>query len=238
MAILYSEDPASARRGGELGLTPKSMLDPAFAAVAFSLQDPKKVSQIVESEYGYHIIQLIEKRGGDRINCRHILRIPKVTDEELQSNLLRLDSLANDIRRGKLTFEQAVALLSDDKDTHKSNGLMQNAKTQTSRFEMDELPVEIARAIEHMNVNEVSAPFLMKNSSQRDVCAIVKLRNRIPTHRATMSEDFQLLQNIVSSRRKAEAVQKWIREKQKTTYVQISDDWEHCDFQYEGWQVR
>lgn len=238
LAILYSEDPASARRGGELGLTPKSMLDPAFAAVAFSLQDPKKVSQIVESEYGYHIIQLIEKRGGDRINCRHILRIPKVTDEELQSNLLRLDSLANDIRRGKLTFEQAVALLSDDKDTHKSNGLMQNAKTQTSRFEMDELPVEIARAIEHMNVNEVSAPFLMKNSSQRDVCAIVKLRNRIPTHRATMSEDFQLLQNIVSSRRKAEAVQKWIREKQKTTYVQISDDWEQCDFQYEGWQVR
>ncbi|MGI6220017.1 MAG: peptidylprolyl isomerase [Bacteroidaceae bacterium] len=237
LAILYSEDPESARRGGETGLIPRAALDPAFASVAFALQDTKKVSQIVQSEFGYHIIQLIEKRG-DRINCRHILRIPKVSDEELQSNLFRLDTLANDIRRGKISFEQAVALLSDDKDTHMNNGLMQNAQTQTSRFEMDELPVEVARAIENMNVNEVSAPFLMKNSKGRDVCAIVKLRNRIPTHRASMSEDFQLLQNIVLNRRKAEAVKKWIAEKQKTTFVHISDNWKQCDFQYEGWQIR
>lgn len=236
LAILYSED-GSAKRGGEIGFTPKGALDPAFSAVAYALQDPTKVSKIVESEYGYHIIQLIEKRG-DYINCRHILRTPKISDEILQEDQLRLDSVANDIRKGKLTFEQAVSLISDDKDTYQNSGLMQNEMTQTSRFEMEELPAEIAMAIDKMNINEISAPFLMRNRNGKQVSAIVKLKNRIPAHKASMSEDFQLLQNMVLQHRKAEARKKWIKEKQKKTFVHINENWKQCDFQYDGWQIR
>ncbi len=235
LAILYSEDPGTARKGGELGLTPRGVLDPAFASVAFSLQDPKKVSKIVESEFGYHIIQLIEKRG-DKINCRHILRRPKVSDEELNSTLLRLDSVANDIRENKFSFEAAVTSLSDDKDTHRSNGLMQNQETGTSRFEMDQLPQEVAKVVDKMNVNEVSKSFVMMNAQGKEVCAVVKLKARIPGHRANVSEDFSLLQNMVVNMKGQEALQQWIRDKQKKTFVRINENWKNCDFKYPDWK--
>ena len=123
LARLYSEDPGSARQGGELGYTGRGMLDPAFANVAFNLTDPKKISKIVESEYGFHIIQLIDKRG-DKVNVRHILRTPKVSEEEVEATRLRLDTLANEIRDGKAKFEDAAMYVSDDKDTRNNHGLM------------------------------------------------------------------------------------------------------------------
>lgn len=236
LAILYSEDPASARRGGEVGFTTKADLDPAFAAVAFALQDPQKVSRIVQTEYGYHIIQLIEKRG-DRINCRHILRKPKVSDAEITSTLNRLDSVANDIRIGKYTFEAAVPLLSEDKDTYRSNGLMQNPYTGTSRFEMEHLPQEVAKVVDKMNVNEISQPFLMMNKNGKEVCAIVKLKSRIPAHRASVTEDYALLQNMVLSIRQHETLMKWIRDKQKKTFVRINENWRQCEFKYPDWKL-
>ncbi len=235
MAILYSEDEGTARKGGEVGFVPKGMLDPNFAAVAYSLQDPKKVSKIVESEFGYHIIQLIEKRG-DKINCRHILRRPHVSDAEVQTTLLRMDSIANDIRKGRFTFEAAVTALSDDKDTRHSNGLMQNPETGTSRFQMDELPQEIAKVVDKMNISEISAPFLMKNDKNREVCVIVKVKNRIPAHRANVTEDFSLLQNMVLNMRGQDALQKWIRDKQQKTFVRINENWKNCEFKYPDWK--
>jgi len=239
LAILYSEDTGSARRGGELGFAVKGLYDPAFATVAWSLQDPKKVSKIVQSEYGYHIIQLIERRG-DKVNCRHILRSPKIDDADIAKNLLRLDSVANDARSGKFSFEDAVVLISDDKETNKSNGLMQysdNATgTVTSRFQMDQLPQEIAKVVDKMNVNEISKPFSMMNSKNKATCAIVKLKSRIPAHRASMSEDFQLLQEIVLQKRQADAIQKWIKEKQKKTFVRLNENWKKCDFKYPDWK--
>ena len=156
LARLYSEDPGSARQGGEMDYTGRGMLDPAFAAVAFNLTDPKKISKIVESEYGFHIIQLIDKRG-DKIKVRHILRIPHVSEEATDSMRVRLDSLATDIRGGKYKFEEAASFASDDKDTRNNHGLMSfnSEEGRTSRFQMKDLPTEVAREVEKMEVGDV-----------------------------------------------------------------------------------
>ena len=165
LASLYSEDPGSARQGGELGYTGRGMLDPAFAAVAFNLTDPKKVSKIVESDFGYHIIQLIDRRG-DRINCRHILLKPKIGAEAIEKAESRLDSIGNDIRAGKFSFEDAATILSDDKDTKNNHGLLANSSQteRTSRFHMQDLPSEVAKVVDTMKVGEVSKAFQMVNS--------------------------------------------------------------------------
>ncbi len=237
LARMYSEDPASSRRGGELGFMGKAELVPEYANVAFNLQDPNKVSKIVESEFGYHIIQLIEKRG-DRINTRHILLKPQVDMKDMDAALMRLDSIANDIRNEKFTFDAAASILSHDKDTKNNNGLMVNPQTSTARFEMQELAQvsqEAAKMVEGLKVGEVSDPFTMINSKGKEVCAIVKLKARIDGHKATISEDYQRLKGIVMTKRSEEKIQKWIKEKQKHTYVRINEKWQNCDFQFPGW---
>lgn len=234
LAILYSEDPGSARRGGELGFMGKGELLPEFAAVAFNLQDPKKVSKIVETEYGYHIIQLIEKRG-DRINCRHILLKPKVSEKDLSAATLRLDSIANDIRKEKFTFDQGASVISNDKETRNNNGLMANARTGTSRFEMDQLPQEVAKAVDKLNVGEISKAFTMINEKGKEVCAVVKLKTRIDGHKATMTDDYQNLKELVLGKLRTEKLNQWIKDKQKSTYVRINENWRNCDFKYPGW---
>jgi len=234
LAIIYSEDPGSARRGGELGFMGKGELLPEFAAVAFNLQDPKKVSKIVETEYGYHIIQLIEKRG-DRINCRHILLKPKVSEKDLSAATLRLDSIANDIRKEKFTFDQGASVISNDKETRNNNGLMANARTSTSRFEMDQLPQEVAKAVDKLNVGEISKAFTMINEKGKEVCAVVKLKTRIDGHKATMTDDYQNLKELVLGKLRTEKLNQWIKDKQKSTYVRINENWRNCDFKYPGW---
>ena len=159
LALLYSEDPGSARRGGELGFMGKGQLLPEFANVAFNLTDPKKVSKIVQTEYGFHIIQLIEKRG-DRVNCRHILMKPKIADKDRDEALARLDSLADDIRNNKFTFDEAATYVSQDKDTRNNHGLMPNPYDGTSKFEMQQLPQDIAKVVDNMNVGEISKSFV------------------------------------------------------------------------------
>ncbi|MDE6395726.1 MAG: peptidylprolyl isomerase, partial [Muribaculaceae bacterium] len=145
LAILYSEAPEGVR-GGEVGFMGRGQLAPEYAAVAFNLNDPKKVSKIVETEFGYHIIQLIEKRG-DRINTRHILLRPKVSDKDLSDAIVRLDTLRSEILKGKGTFEEAARYISQDKNTRNSHGVMVNEETGTTRFEMSQLPQEVARAV-------------------------------------------------------------------------------------------
>lgn len=171
------------------------------------MQDTKKISKIVESEYGFHIIQLIEKRG-DRINTRHILLKPKVSDKELNEANARLDSIANDIRSDKFTFDQAAAALSQDKDTRNNHGLMQNPMNQTAKFEMQDLPQEIAKVVDKMNIGEISKAFTMVNPKDgKEVCAIVKLKARINGHKATITDDYQNLKEIVLDKRREEALQ-------------------------------
>ena len=236
-ARFYSEDPGTARRGGELDFMGKGELVPEYANVAFNLQDPNKVSKIVETEFGFHIIQLIEKRG-DRIKTRHILLKPKVEEKDLEAALVRLDSIADDIRNQKFTFDDAATYISQDKDTKNNHGLMANKNTGTARFEMQDLAQvsqEVAKVVENMNVGEIAKAFTMINDKGKEVCAIVKLKSRINGHKATITEDYQRLKAIVMEKRSEDKLEKWIKEKQKHTYVRINEKWQKCDFKYPGW---
>ena len=237
LARLYSEDPGSARMGGEMDYIGRGMLDPAFANVAFNLTDPKKISKIVESEFGYHIIQLIDKRG-DKIKCRHILLKPQVSQDAIDKSIGRLDSIGNDIRAAKFTFEQAVEALSDDKDTRNNKGLMANVtpdQSRTSRFQMKDLPTEVARTVDTMKVGEVSAPFTMVNSKGKTTCALVKLVSRVDGHRATITEDFQVMKDVVLAKERAQTLHDWVVNKIKQTYVRMNDRYKDCKFEYQGW---
>ena len=235
LARLYSEDPGSARQGGEMDYVGRGMLDPAFASVAFNLTDPKKISKIVETEFGFHIIQLIDKRG-DKVKCRHILLKPRVSREAINKSIERLDSLASDIRAEKITFDGA-AFLSDDKDTKNNHGLMANISEtgRTSRFRMQDLPSEVARTVENMTVGEVSKAFQMVNDKGKTVCAIVKLKSRTEGHRATITEDFQVMKDVVLAKRRDEFLKSWVKEKLSKTYVRMNDRYRDCKFEYEGW---
>lgn len=235
LAVFYSQDPESARRGGELDFFGRGEMVPEFSAVAFSLTEPNRVSKIVETEFGFHIIQLIEKRG-DRVRARHILRKPEVPEENVRASIERLDSIAEDIRSGKFTFEEAV-VLSADKNTRKNFGLMSNEMTLSSRFELQELPQEVAKAVYTMNVGDISQPFVMVDSKTgKEICAIVKLKNRIEGHKATPTGDFQVIKDVMASKMREQKMEEWIKQKQKTTYVRINEGWGDCEFQYPGWK--
>ena len=249
LARLYSEDPVSARQGGELDYTGRGVLDPAFAAVAFNLTDPTKISKVVESEFGFHIIQLVDKRG-DKIKVRHILRKPHVSDEAIEQSLARLDTLAADIVADRLpislqgrvvadhfTFEDGVALASDDKDTRNNHGLMSllTEDGRTSRFRMQDLPQEVARVVDTMQVGQVSRPFQMINEKGKTVCAIAKLKNRTEGHKATITEDFQVMKDVVMAKRREEILHNWVVSKIKATYVRVNPQYRDCEFEYEGW---
>ena len=234
LAVFYSQDPESARRGGELDFFGRGEMVPEFSAVAFNLTEPGKVSKIVETEFGFHIIQLIEKRG-DRVRARHILRKPEVPMESMNASLARLDTIANDIRSGKLSFNDAVAF-SADKNTRKNFGLMSNEMTLSSRFELQELPQEVAKVVYEMKVGDISSPFVMiDKKTGKEVCAIVKLKNRVEGHKATPTEDYQVIKDVMIAKMKQQKLEDWIREKQKTTYVRINENWCDCEFQYPGW---
>ncbi|OAV72047.1 Peptidyl-prolyl cis-trans isomerase surA [Bacteroidales bacterium Barb6] len=239
LARLYSEDPGSAMQGGEMGFVSKGGLLPEFANVAFNLSDPKRVSSIVETEYGFHIIQLIEKRG-DRINVRHILLRPKVSEKELTEAIARLDSLHTDLQAAKFSFEEAATFVSYDKSTRNNKGLMVNQNMESGNygtpvFEMQELPQEVGKVIDSMTVGSISKPFTMITDKQKEVVAIVKLKSRTERHKANMTDDYQALKTIVEERKKAELLDSWITKKQKSTYVRISDGWQNCDFRFPGW---
>jgi peptidyl-prolyl cis-trans isomerase SurA len=235
LARLYSEDTESAKKGGELGFVGKGQLVPEFAEVAFNLNDPKRVSRVVQTEYGYHIIQLIEKKG-DRINCRHILLRPRISATDKVNALERLDSIRQLILNDSLIFEQAVLRFSQDKNTVMNAGLMINPNTGSSKFEYQELAPEIAKQIYSMNEGDVSQPFVMMDMQKnREVCAIVLLKKKTDVHRANLTDDFQTIKSMLEARKGQELLHDWILQKQKTTFVQISPEWQGCDFEYPGW---
>ena len=250
LARLYSEDPGSRRMGGELPFMGRAELDPAFATAAFNLTDPKKISKVVESEFGMHIIQLVEKRG-DKVKVRHILRKPEVSDSAVNSALSRLDTIADHIRTatipeilqgyytGTFNFEDAATILSDDKDTRANKGLMakksQYGQTLSSRFQLQDLPAEVARVVDTLKVGQISKPFSMINKQDKTVCAIVKLKNRVEGHKATIAEDLQVMKEVVLNKRREEMLHDWVVQKIKSTYVRLNDEYKNCQFEYEGW---
>ena len=235
LARLYSEDTESAKRGGELGFVGRGQLVSEFAEVAFNLNDPKRVSRIVQTEYGYHIIQLIEKKG-ERINCRHILLRPRISATDKVRAIERLDSIRNLILADSIQFEQAVIRFSQDKNTVMNAGLMINPNTGSSRFEYQDLAPEIAKQIYSLNEGDVSQPFVMMDQTKnREVCAIVRVAKKTDIHRANLTDDFQAIKAMLEQKLKEEFIHDWILKKQKSTYVQISPEWQNCEFEYPGW---
>lgn len=235
LAFFYSQDPGSAKHGGELGFHGRADFVPEFSAVAFSLNDPSKVSKIVETEFGYHIIQLIERRG-EQINCRHILLRPTVAREDMDNAIFKLDSLQKDLKSGIFPFEEAARFVSSDNDTKNNKGIMMNPNTGSSRFEMQELPREIANRIEKLQPGEISEAFVMMDEAKnKEVVAIVKLTNRIPAHKANLSEDYSLLKTLYENKAKDKILKDWVEKKIKQTYVHIEDGWDACEFEYQGW---
>ena len=233
LAILYSQDQATAVYGGETGFQSRSVLLPEYATAAFNLNDSKRVSNIVETDDGFHIIQLIEKRG-DRINTRHILLRPKVSDKDLTDALTRLDSVRSDILAGKRTFDEMAMYISQDKDSRNNNGNMLNEKNHSSRFEMADLPAEVGKKVSMMQPGEISEPFVMINpKTRREQVAIVKLVKRIDGHKADLAEDYMIIKDICEASEKEKIIHDWVVQKQKSVYVYIEENWRNCDFKYD-----
>jgi len=234
LAILYSKDEGSARKGGELGFMGKGQLVPEFADVAFSLRDKKKVSRIVESEYGYHIIQLIERRG-NRVNCRHILLKPTVSDEAKKEAISRLDSMTTLIKDEKLDFNTAARLYSFDKETRGNGGLLANPMTGSSKFELTQLPPEVAKVVENMKEGEISKPFPMIDQKGKEVYLIVRLKTKTDSHVANIDQDYIAIKDIYLQEKQEDYMEQWIEDKQKETYISIDPTWAKCDFENKGW---
>jgi peptidyl-prolyl cis-trans isomerase SurA len=235
LAVLYSEDPNSAARGGELGLMPRANLVPEFAQVAFNLRDKNKVSKVVETEFGFHIMQLIERQG-DRVNVRHILLKPIASAEAKKKANEVADSLVTLIRKDSISFEDAALRYSMDKDSRASGGHVINPQTQSTKFELQQIQPAIARVIENMEDGEISAPFLMKDQRLGvDQYTVVKLVRKTPPHRANMVDDYQTIKQMLEGEKREDTFKDWIKEKQRETYISISGDWGDCDFEFEGW---
>ncbi|WP_372750927.1 peptidylprolyl isomerase [Labilibaculum sp.] len=232
LAVLYSEDPGSAQKGGELGYMPRSGLVPEFANVAFNLKTDK-VSKIVETEYGFHIIQLIDRKG-ERINVRHILIKPKIEEEKRMAATNRLDSIADLIREKKMEFAEAAFYFSDDEDTRNNGGLIVNPYTGTSKFEKDNLPPAISKEVNNLKLNEISSAFL-DISNGKDAYKIIKIKAETKAHKANITDDWSQFENMLSNEKRQKILNKWILEKQEKTYVHIDDSYKNAKFRFKGW---
>ncbi len=235
LAVLYSEDPGSANSGGDLGWTTRGTFVPEFANVAFNMQEKNKVSKIVQTEFGYHIIQLLDRKG-ERIHVRHILLKPKVSMEANKEAVARLDSITNIIDEEKMSFAEAALYFSMDKDTRNNGGLMVNMRTQSSNFELAAIPQpQLAKELQKLEEGGLSKPFKIKDEKGGDVYVIIKQKRKIPPHRANLKDDYQLVQNIMTQQRKQDAFDDWVKEKQLDTYITINEEWKDCDFEFKNW---
>lgn len=233
LAVLYSEDPGSATRGGELGYIPRNQLDPAFAEAAFNLK-PGKISKIVESEFGFHIIQLIDRQG-EKINVRHILLQPKIAEEEKEEALLRLDTIRQYINENKMTFEEAAMYFSSDKQTRNNGGLVADPQTSESRIARANIPGEMAKEINSLKVGEVSMPFVTHTERGQEEYKIVKIKEFYPRHRANLEDDWQNFELMLTNEKQMDKLEKWVKEKQANTYIHIDEEYRKGKFRYDGW---
>jgi len=232
LAVMYSED-AGSRNGGELDYMGRGELDPAYAAAAFNLKGDK-ISNVVKSDFGYHIIQVMDRKG-ERIKTRHIIMMPKVSPDAMKKAYGQIDSIADFIRKGTVKFEEAALRWSYDKNSRNNGGIDINPETGESKWTMSQLNPEVSKVITGMNVNEISKPFKTLDDKQRQVYKIVKLINKTNAHKANLRDDYVELSNIYLSSKKEKTLDNWIREKQAGTYVHIDDTYLNCNFKYKGW---
>jgi peptidyl-prolyl cis-trans isomerase SurA len=228
LAVLYSEDPGSAKKGGELGMFKRGDMRPEFEAAAFRLK-PNEISDIVETEDGMHLIQMIERRG-EYINVRHILIQPKVSPLTLTRLKSSLDSVALDIENKKITFEDAVLKYSDDPNKN-NGGLMINYATNNSRFEADEIDPKVFFVIDKLKVGETSSPVIFKSERGKEEYRIYYLKSRSSPHKANLNDDYLKIQEQALAKKKEKAIDAWIVDKVSKTYILILDHSLNCKFQ-------
>ena len=234
MALLYSEDPGSAKKGGELGFKGRGELVPEFEAAAFALKDGE-ISEVVETEYGYHIIQLIERRG-DYINVRHILLTVRVSPEALQTAYNELEYIADLIRKDSITFDEAVKVHSDE-DDKTNGGYLINPVTGGTLFAAEDLDQQVSVVINRLQVGEVSDPVPMKTKNDKDAYRLLMIKKKTTPHKANLKEDYALIQQWTMQKLRQDAINKWIDAKSSKAYVKISDDYKDCDFNFD-WNLR
>jgi peptidyl-prolyl cis-trans isomerase SurA len=230
LAVLYSEDEATSGRGGELGTRARGELIPEFEAVAFNLK-AGEVSPLIETPDGFYIIQVIDRKG-DYINIRQLMLKPKVSEEDLYSCKLKLDSILPSITSGKTTFANAAAKYSDDKQTRNNEGLMINPQTGNSKWQIEELDQTMFFIIDKMKVGDVSNSALFTDEDGRKAYRIIYLKSRTDPHRANLKDDYDKIQNAALSHKRAKIIDEWITTKLQNTYIRITDDYKDCRFKH------
>mgnify|MGYP002623549016 FL=1 len=236
LARLYSEDPGSARKGGELGMASRNIFWPAFSDAAMALK-PGSVSQIVETPDGFHIIQVIEKKG-DSFNARHILLKPQYTSEDQEKAFSRLDSLKALVDSSKMTFDMAARFYSEDPATRTNGGQMADPNTGSAYFEIDQIKPEDYAAIKGLEPGQVSSPIVSRDNEGRDgnlVYKIIRLDKIVPAHTATFENDYTELLGIVQNSKQNEALDSFVDKKIAETYIIIDPIFKDCDFTRKGW---
>lgn len=239
LARIYSQDPGSARKGGELGMASKSIFWPAFSDAAMALK-PGVVSQIVETPDGFHIIEVLEKKG-DMFNARHILLKPEYTSEDRQKGFHVLDSLRTELLNDAVTFELAARFYSEDPSTRTNGGQMADPTSGSSYFEIDQLKPQDYAAIKNLKEGEISQPVESLDNEGRDgnlVYKIIKVDKIIPAHPATFTNDYDLMLHNAEAQLRQEAIDKFIDEKIKTTYIIIDPLFKDCAFERDGWSEK
>ncbi|HPD95261.1 MAG: peptidylprolyl isomerase [Bacteroidales bacterium] len=233
LAVAYSEDRASAVKGGELGFRSRDELVKPFADAAFNLKEGQ-VSQIVETEYGFHIIQMIEKKN-DRVNVRHILMKPQYSSEMLSEAISKLDSISTLIKADSITFERAAQRFSEDKKSSLNGGLVINSYTNTALFEKDHLIPADYYAISNLKEGDITQPFESRDEHANVVFKIIKLKRKIPAHKANLDEDYDKIQTMAKMGKEDEILKEWVEKKIKSTYILIDDSFKNCKFKNQGW---
>jgi peptidyl-prolyl cis-trans isomerase SurA len=233
MAIIYSEGP-SAKDGGVIGYLGRAQLDPAYAAAAFNLKGDK-ISDVVKSSFGYHIIQMVDKKG-EKINTRHILMKPKISVEAKEDAYNHLDSLAKMIRKDEIPFEKAASVFSYDKNSRNNGGVVINQNSMSSKFAIEDIDDDVSKVITKMNTNEISEPFeSIDRENQQTVYKIIKLVSKTSSHKADLQNDYQKLAKMYLAKKKEDTLEKWISKRQSQTYISIDDTYANCNYKFKNW---
>jgi len=226
-ATLYSQDPGSYKKGGELGFFGRGDMQPSFEAAAFKLR-PGEISDIVETPYGFHILQLIERRG-DQINVRHILLRPKVSDENIEIASKFLDSVRTEINKGTITFTDAAQRFSDDADTKYNAGLMQNTQDGTTKFDATTMDKTLFFQIDQLKLGEISKPVSYSDKEQKAALRLLMVKSKTSPHTANLKDDYQKIRNAALSDKQNLTLLDWVKKKRAETYVSINKDYLKCD---------
>lgn len=230
LALLYSEDPGSAKKGGELGFHGKGEFAPEFEAAAFNLRDGE-ISEVIETEFGFHIIQMIERKG-EFVNVRHILLTVKVDLETLQTAYDELDSIAQLIHNDSITFDEAVRRFSDEKDRI-NGGILVNPVTGGTLFDASELDQQVSVTVNKLKVGEISEPVPMKTSDNKDACRLICLKKKTEPHKANLKDDYTLIRDLAMQKKREKMIGDWISNKSAKAYIKVNDDFKDCDFNFE-----